>query len=364
MVDKGLRDHGWSYINIDDGWQGIRGGLMTAIQPNSKFADMATLGILIHSFGLKFGIYSTPWRGSYAGHIGSTCDSPDGIYDWIQQGKCSKDYLVQGNVQRNWTHGKYSFVSNDAKQFGQWGVDYLKYDWFPNDVKSTDEMSEALKATGRDIILSLSNNAPIEHAADWARLSNSWRTTGDISNSWTSLSHIGFRQEKWASYAGPGHWNDPDMLIVGSIGWGNPHPTSLTPDEQYTHVSLWCLLSAPLLLGCNLQQLDSFTLNLLTNDEVLAVDQDALGQEATPVASGDGWTIYAKKLEDGSWAVGMFNLDMVPQNISLSLSDLKIQGIQQIRDLWRQKNLGAFTGTFATEVPPHGVMLIRISPPQ
>ncbi len=169
------------------------------------------------------------------------------------------------------------------------GVDYLKYDWQPNDVSSTSAMKDALRATGRDIILSLSNAAEFDQTAEWARLAHAWRTTHDITDTWASMSGIGFTQDRWAPHASPGHWNDPDMLVVGRVGWGNPKPTRLSGDEQYTHISLWCLLSAPLLIGCDLEQLDEFTVSLLTNDEVLEINQDALGKQATAVARGLDW---------------------------------------------------------------------------
>ena len=368
LVGKGLRDHGWTYVNIDDGWQGDRSGPLNAIQPNSKFPDMPGLGKQIHDLGLKLGIYSTPWRGSYLGHIGSSSENEDGSYDWIKSGDHDPYFLIGRDAKAsqkehvaNFHLGKYSFATNDAKQWGEWGIDYLKYDWNPIDVKSTQTMADALRATGRDIVYSLSNRAAFEHVGDWAQLSNAWRTTDDINDSWSSVSGIGFSQDKWASSAGPGHWNDPDMLVVGNVGWGHPHPTKLTPDEQYTHVSLWCLLSAPLLIGCDLNTLDDFTLNLLTNDEVLDVDQDSLGRQATKIVSGEDSFVYAKPLEDGSYAVGLFNTAVVPQNLSVDWSDLKIGNAQVVRDLWRQKDLGKFDSGYSTDVAPHGVVLIRIS---
>jgi alpha-galactosidase len=370
MLDKGLRDHGWTYVNVDDGWQGVRGGPLRAIQPNSKFPDMRALGEQIHAMGLKFGIYSTPWRGTYEGHIGSSCDNEDGTYDWIQAGDCNEFFRIASDAGKwnkkrrsNYAFGKHSFVDKDAAQFGQWAVDYLKYDWLPNDVESTSKMAEALRASGRDIVYSLSNEAPFDHSADLARLSNAWRTTADITDTWPSMSGIGFHQCKWAPFAGPGHWNDPDMLVVGDVGWGHPHPTRLTPDEQYTHISLWCLLSAPLLIGCNLDTLDDFTIGLLTNDEVLEVDQDSLGQQAIQIARDDRSVVYAKHLDDGSCAVGLFNIDLVPHRLSISWSELELTGPQNVRDLWRQLDLGKFETEFSSEVPPHGVILVRVIPP-
>jgi alpha-galactosidase len=369
FVEKGLRDHGWTYINIDDGWQGERGGSLNAIQPNSKFADMKALGEQIHALGLKFGIYSTPWRGTYEGHIGSSCDKEDGTYDWIKAGDSNEFFRIGKNPatwdakrRSNYALGKHSFVEKDAAQWSAWGIDYLKYDWSPIDVKSTAAMAEALRTTGRDIVYSLSNEAPFAHASDWARLSNAWRTTGDITDTWPSMGGIGFAQDKWAPDAGPGHWNDPDMLVVGAVGWGHPQPTRLTPNEQYTHISLWCLLSAPLLIGCNLDALDDFTIGLLTNDEVIEIDQDSLGKQATQIAKGDDYLVYAKPLDDGSWAVGLFNTGVIPQKVTLPWSDLKLDGPQLVRDLWRQKELGTFATAFTAEVAPHGVILVRVHP--
>jgi alpha-galactosidase len=210
------------------------------------------------------------------------------------------------------------------------------------------------------MIFSLSNHAPFEGAADWARLSNAWRTTGDIRDTWQSVGGIGFSQDRWAQFAGPGHWNDPDMLVVGMVGWGTPHATKLTADEQYTHICLWCLLSAPLLLGADLEKLDEFTLSLLSNDEVLAVDQDSLGKQATRVAGEGDLGVWAKELEDGSRAVGLFNRSEKETDISAPFSAIGISGKQIARDLWRQKDLGEFEGEFKAKVASHGVVFVRL----
>src|SRR5664280_263005 len=375
MVDSGLRNHGWTYINIDDGWQATRGGRFDAIQPNSKFPDIKALIDSVHAMGLKFGIYSTPWCGSYAGYIGSSCNQADGSYDWIKNGRHNEFFRI-GTSEKDWTaarsqywrRGQYSFVAADVHQWAAWGVDYLKYDWYPNDIPQVDEVHAALGASGRDIVLSLSNKAPYGLAADWARLANAWRTTWDISDNWESLRAIGFRQDRWAPYAGPGHWNDPDMLVVGRVSCGSsPHPTHLTADEQYTHISLWSLLAAPLFIGCDLTQLDDFTLGLLTNDEVIDVDQDPLGLEATQISSEGAKVIYAKELEDGSFAVGLFNTGDTPATIVFKWKDYgdlprQLPDRQRVRDLWRQKDLGVFDGSFEANVAPHGVVLIRVIP--
>jgi alpha-galactosidase len=224
-------------------------------------------------------------------------------------------------------------------------------------------MGDALRATQRDITYSLSNSAPFDQASEWAKLSNSWRTTGDINDSWKSLSGIGFNQERWTQFAGPGHWNDPDMLVVGKVGWGPKlHDSKLTSDEQYTHISLWCLLSAPLLIGCDIASMDEFTLGLLTNDEVLEIDQDALGKQGHRVGGQENLDVYAKPLEDGTIAVGLFNRGEAEAKITASWTDLGVKGKQRVRDLWRQKDLGNFSDKFESTVSPHGVVFFRLFP--
>src|SRR6202012_1121532 len=191
---------------------------------------------------------------------------------------------------------------------------------------------------------------------------NSWRTTGDINDSWKSMSDIGFSQDKCAAFAKPGGFNDPDMLIVGKVGWGdNQHNTHLTPDEQYTHISLWSLLSSPLLIGCDLGHLDRFTLNLLTNDEVLAISQDDLGKEAVQVLAKDGYLVYVKELQDGGKAVGIFNTSDDYKTITINWSDLGLPGYKNVRDVWRQKYLITDNKVFKTGVPSHGVMLVKLN---
>ncbi len=359
MAKSGLIDHGWTYVNIDDTWQGLRGGQFNGIQANKKFPDMKRLCDAIHAMGLKPGIYSTPWITSYAKFTGGSSDDPSGA--WTKK-------LADGKF---WRHGEHSFAVNDARQWAAWGFDYLKYDWNPNDVPHVEEMSKALRQSGRDIVYSLSNSAPHAHAADWARLANCWRTTGDIWDYWDhsdndwrySVSEIAFTQDRWVPYAGPGHWNDPDMLVVGYVGWGPQlHATKLTPDEQYTHISAWCLLSAPLLIGCDMDRLDPFTLGLLTNDDVLALDQDSLGKQAKRVAAVGAVDVFLKDLEDGSKALGFFNRGDKVQTFAFNkLSPVGIAGKQHVRDLWRQRDLPDATGKVEVTVRPHGVVLLKFS---
>jgi alpha-galactosidase len=409
MAKSGLIKHGWCYINIDDTWQGDRGGPNHALQGNKKFPDMKKLCDQVHALGLKAGIYSTPWVQSYAGYPGGSAITADG--------KWTKATGPRQFNQKNlpWAEGPFPFATQDAKQWAQWGFDYLKYDWNPIEVQQVQEMDDALKASGRDFVYSLSNSAPFDHVEDWARLANAWRTTGDIRDTWDSMCRNGFSQDKWAPYAGPGHWNDPDMLVVGQVGWGPKlHPTGLTPDEQYTHITLWCLLASPMLIGCDMTQLDDFTLSLLSNDEVLAVDQDPLGKEARRVKEDTkaGIEIWARPLADGTTAVGLFNRGRYllqaprrprrgagattpqpwrlidrsgnkaqtfdskdaaeaalqksagPAQITVEWADLHLNGSQEVRDLWRQKDLGQADGKFTATVPFHGAVMLKIGKPQ
>jgi len=365
MVKMELNRHGWTYINIDDAWQGQRGGKWNALQPNEKFPGFKAMVDEIHAKGLKLGVYSTPWISSYAGYPGGSSDFRNGEYpDSIRQNK------------RAYRHtGKYRFEKEDALQMAEWGVDYLKYDW-RIDLVSAERMAAALKNTGRDILYSLSNSAPFALAGDWARIANAWRTGPDIRDSWQSLYTSVFTLDKWAPYGGPGHWNDPDMMILGNVTTGaKMHPTRLTPDEQYSHVSLFSLLSAPLLIGCPIEQLDAFTLNLLTNDEVIDIDQDPLGKPARLVATENDVQVWLKTLEDGSYAVGMFNIDgfgKTPasyfrwgdekaKTFTLDLAKLGLKGRYTIRNVWKQQDMGEYSGVFTTEIRHHGVMLIRLS---
>ncbi|HEX7903211.1 MAG TPA: putative Ig domain-containing protein [Chitinophagaceae bacterium] len=357
MVSSGLIDHGWSYMNIDDVWQGKRGGTYHAILPDSTtFPDMQGLCDEVHKIGLKIGTYSTPWTESYGHHIGGSSMNAEGIFER------TKENIPRNKKQLPYAIGTYKFWENDVKQFAAWGFDYLKYDWNPIEFSETKEMYDLLRASGRDIILSLSNSTPFASIAELSKVSNAWRTGGDIKDNWKSLKSRLLTQDKWAPYAGPGHWNDPDMMIVGWVGWGKgPRPTMLTPDEQYSHMSAWCLQSVPLLLGNDLTKLDAFTLSLLTNDEVIAVNQDPLGKQAVVVSKMDSCGVLAKDLEDGSKAAGLFNVtDSIARKLTVKWSDLGIEGKYIVRDLWRQKDIGTFKDEFSADVNPHGVVMISL----
>lgn len=362
MVKSGLINHGWTYINIDDYWevkpiatndptlQGPERDSQGFIIPNPRFPNMKDLTDYVHSKGLKIGLYSSP------GPL--TC------------GRCI---------------GSYQHEDLDAQQYATWGFDYLKYDWCSYDRIAQREaggtrnnypletykkpyqlMREALDKAPRDIIFSFCQYG-MGNVWEWGAEvgGNSWRTTGDIRDTWSSMSTIGFNQVGHEKYAGPGHFNDPDMLVVGMVGWGpRLHATHLSPNEQYTHISLWCLLDSPLLIGCDMTQLDDFTLSLLTNDEVLEVNQDPLGRQAGRVAKDGSLEVWAKDMEDGSKAVGLFNRGRESAQVTANWSDLGLHGKQKVRDLWRQKDLGKFSNKFEAAVPRHGVVLVRIWPVQ
>jgi len=335
MVEKGLINYGWTYINIDDCWHGQRDPKTGEIRSNEKFPDMKALADYVHSLGLKIGLYTDCGPKTCAGYVGS-----------------------EGHEEQ------------DIMTYAKWGYDYVKIDWCYCEGKNPPAtyklFGDAIKRAPRDIVFSICNWG-VQKPWEWGESvgGNLWRTTGDIEDSWSSMAGIGFGQAGLSKYAGPGHWNDPDMLVVGKVGWGPQlRPSRLTPDEQYTHISLWCLLSAPLLIGCPIEQIDDFTLNLLTNAEVLEVDQDPLGRQGDRITKGDDYEVWAKEMEDGSRAVGLFNLDPYePRMVRIDFSALGLgSGPYRVRDLWRQKDLGNFSNYFEAQVAPHGVVLIRIFP--
>ena len=364
MVSSGLAQHGWTYVNMDDGWSAnVRNPANHALQADPRrFTDIKAMVDEIHALGLKAGIYSSPWEITYGGKLGGSSDNPAGAWP------TNANFRAAKNANKlPFAIGKYHFTTNDAEQFAAWSFDYLKLDWGPVQAPETREMYLALRATHRDIILSLSNNhiknlfPIIGEVSPWAQ---SWRATTDINDNWKRVAFdIGFAQDEWAPFARPGHFNDADMLVVGQVGWFGPlRPTKLTPDEQYTHISLWCLLSVPLLLGCDLEKLDNFTLGLLSNDEVLEVDQDTLCKPAVQLGGEGNLKVYAKPMDDGSLAVGLFNTGATETTVTANWSDLKISGKQRVRDLWRQKDLGVFADKFEAPVASHGVVFVRIFP--
>lgn len=339
MISSGLANHGWNYINIDDGWESSKRAENGTIRSNEKFPDMKLLGDYLHENGLKFGIYSSPGPTTCGGFLGS-----------------------------------YQEEIKDANTYASWGVDYLKYDLcsyrklYPSGLSLAQlqepyiKMHEALKASGRNIVYSLCEYG-MEDVWKWGNYigGNVWRTTGDITDNWNSLKNIGFSQEVPASYNGSQYgFGDPDMLIVGFVGWGDHlHLTKLTPSEQYTHISLWSLLSAPLMLGCDLERMDPFTYNLLSNDEVLAIDQDVAGKGPKKFELSKEIQVWVKEMADGSKAIGIFNLGESRLMRTVKLEEIGMVDNYQIRDVWRQKNLPAGNKVEAI-VPAHGVLLLKI----
>ncbi|MBN1395767.1 MAG: DUF1080 domain-containing protein [Pirellulales bacterium] len=364
MVANGMINHGYQYVNIDACWQVKRGSDdpilggparddQGNLKSNKKFPDMKALADYIHGKGLKAGLYTSPGP--------TTCG---------------------GNYE-----GAYQHEEQDARQFAEWGFDFLKYDWCSygnavqvwGDIENPDleklqkpyrQMGDILKKQDRDIVFNLCQYG-WGGVWKWGREvgGHSWRTAGDLGGSFDGIPAAMFRdvfnlfgRNELQKFSGPGGWNDPDYLLLGHLSnWkGGSAPTPFTPNEQYTHVSLWCLLSAPLILSGDIARLDDFTLGLLCNDEVIEVDQDPLGKAALRVAKQGDLEVWAKDMEDGSKAVGLFNRGEGIQNVTAKWSDLGLEGKQIVRDLWRQKDLGAFENEFSAAVPRHGVVLVRI----
>jgi alpha-galactosidase len=327
MVSSGMKDAGYVYVNIDDTWEGARDANGN-IQTNRKFPDMTALAAYVHSKGLKLGIYSSPGPKTCAGYEGS-----------------------------------YAHETQDAKTWAAWGIDYLKYDWCsasqvfkPTDMQAAyQKMGEALREAGRPIVFSLCQYG-LEHVETWGPAvgGNLWRTTGDISDNWKSMTAIGFeKQAGLEKYAAPGHWNDPDMLEIGNGG--------MSDIEYRTHMSLWAMLAAPLLAGNDIRSMSEATKSILENREVIAVDQDKAGHQGYRVAKDGDTEVWAKPLSGGHLAVGLFNRGEASTTITANWSDLKIAGKHKVRDLWQHENRGVAQDKFSAEVPGHGVVLVRIS---
>ncbi len=327
MVSNGMRDAGYSYINIDDTWEGERDA-QGNLQPNSKFPDMKALADHVHSKGLKIGIYSSPGP--------KTCADFAGSYQHEQQ---------------------------DASQWAAWGIDYLKYDWCSaGKVYSESEMptvykkmGDALRATGRPIVFSLCQYG-LSNVWEWGASvgGNLWRTTGDIADSWKSMSTLGFdKQTGHQKFAGPGHWNDPDMLEVGNGG--------MTYDEYKTHMSLWAMLAAPLLAGNDLRDMNEQTRSILLNKEVIAIDQDKLGRQGYRISKDTGAEIWVKPLDSGDLAVALFNRTDTMATVRAFWEILGLQGKHKVRDLWKHSDIGSVRDTLSADVPQHGVVMLRIS---
>lgn len=326
MVSSGMKAAGYEYVNIDDGWQwkrNERGELM----PNPNFPNMKALADYVHSKGLKLGIYSSPGPRTCANYEGS-----------------------------------YGHELQDTKTWAAWGIDYLKYDWCSAGRVWTDEqmravyerMGFALRAAYRPIVYSLCQYGRAE-VHQWGPFvsGNLWRTTGDIRDTWESMSRIGFSQSDLAPYAGPGHWNDPDMLEVGNGG--------MTPTEYRTHFSLWAILAAPLMAGNDVRNMSAEVKDILMNRDVIAVDQDKLGKAGYRISQNGETEVWMKSLDRGAVAVALFNRSASEAPVSVKWSEIKMSGALKVRDLWKHEDLGKVADGFTATVPSHGTVMIRVS---
>lgn len=359
MVASGMADFGYQFVDIDDAWSkkptlddpALKGPVRDPkgnILPNGYFPDMRALTDYIHSLGLKAGIYTSPGPLTCAHHEGS-----------------------------------YQHEDADAHQFAEWGFDLLKYDWCTYSRvakgKTLADMQEPyikmgaiLMGLDRDVVLNMCQYG-MGDVWKWGRQvgGNSWRTTGDLgvvpNAALPGFYKVGFSNALLSEYAGPGGWNDPDYILIGTVGNARnikapARLTSLTHEEQYSYLSMWSLMAAPLIFSGEMSKLDDFTLNVLCNSEVIDIDQDALGKQGAIVRQTADEFILKKPLEDGSLAVGLFNLTTEPRSISAGWRELGLRGTQAVRDVWRQRDLGSSTQSFSAEVPAHGVIMVRLSP--
>ncbi|MGA3324641.1 MAG: glycoside hydrolase family 27 protein [Terriglobia bacterium] len=335
MVTSGIKAVGYEYVNMDEGWAGERDA-QGVIHPNAKFPDMKALADYIHSKELKLGLYSAPSK--------TTCGGRPGSFGHEEQ---------------------------DAQTYAEWGIDYLKYDLCGledpfNKLAETDlpaahammieayrKMGDALRRTGRPIVYSLCQYG-MDRVWAWGPSvgANLWRTTNDIKDNYTSLSQNGFTQAGLARFAGPGHWNDPDMLEVG-----NPN---FKPVDNFTQMSLWCLLAAPLIAGNDLTNMPPEIQSILCNREVIAVDQDPAGIQGDRVSCEGPLEVWMKPLADGSKAVGLFNRGRSLMNMTLRFVDVGFHGRVQVRDLWEHADRGVFEDSYSTLVLKHGAVLVKV----
>jgi len=333
MVSSGMKAAGYEYIVIDDCWHGKRdaNGFITA-DPEKFPSGIKALADYVHSKGLKFGIYSDAGR--------MTCGKRPGS---------------QGHEYQ------------DALTYARWGVDYLKYDWcYTGGISAEDAyalMSDALRSTGRDIILSICEWGSNQPWLWGKNIGNLWRTTGDITDKWAGkynyswgvLNIVDMNEPLWP-FAGPSHWNDPDMLEVGNGG--------LTTTEYRSHFSLWAMMAAPLIAGNDIAKMDEATREILTNKEVIAVDQDRLGVQGRRAWKDGDKEVWVKQLSGGARAVLLFNRGKEPAEITATWDQLgypeKLRA--NVRDLWAHKDLKPAEESFAATVEPHGVKMFKIQP--
>src|SRR6201998_3904235 len=339
IASNGMKDAGYQYVVIDDCWQVSRDENGFIVADGQHFpSGIKVLADYVHSKGLKFGLYSDAGTKTCAGRPGS-----------------------QGHEYQ------------DALQYARWGADYLKYDWCNTGTRNAEEayttMSNALIATGRPIVFSMCEWGTAK-PWQWAKgIGNLWRTTGDISDKWTSkkkwpdggcceygMVDILDQQVGLEAFAGPGHWNDPDMMEVGNGG--------MTIPEYRAHFSFWALLAAPLISGNDVRSMTREIKEILTNAEVIAVNQDKLGREGRRIFKKDDLDVWGRPLSDGSRAVILFNRGSSESELSVSWEQLAYPGhiSAKVRDLWAHKDVGSFTGTYSAKVGPHSVVMVKITP--
>ncbi|MCX5759110.1 MAG: NPCBM/NEW2 domain-containing protein, partial [Candidatus Hydrogenedentes bacterium] len=340
MVSSGLAAHGYQYVNIDDGWEAGRDAEGN-IQTNDRFPGMRSLGDYIHERGLKFGIYTSPGPKTCGGYTGS-----------------------------------YQHEAQDIRAYAEWGVDFVKYDWcsygglaknnsLEEMIKPYRYLQTALEACNRDMVYSLCQYG-MGDVWKWGAdvNGNLWRTTGDSGDTWGIMASIGFKQDGLEKCAGPGRWNDPDMIQAGMLGMAAaPRPTHLAPNEQVTQITLWAIIAAPLLLSCDLTQLGAFEKALLMNEEVIEINQDVLGKQGNRRAKDGRTEVWARPLSDGTFAVGLFNRGVAKKEVTARWSDLGLEGKQPVRDVWQHKDLGECADAFKAEVPGHGAVLLKLGAP-
>jgi alpha-galactosidase len=339
MATNGMKDAGYQYVVIDDCWQMGRdeNGFIVA-DPQHFPSGIKALADYVHSKGLKFGLYSDAGMKTCAGRVGS-----------------------QGHEYQ------------DAMQYARWGVDYLKYDWCSTFTRNAEEaystMSNALLATGRPIVLSMCEWGTANPWVWGKGIGNLWRTTGDISDVWNSkkkwpdgsccqlgMVDIVDLQVGLESFAGPGHWNDPDMLEVGNGG--------MTNTEYRAHFSLWALLAAPLIAGNDVRSMTPEIKEILTNKEVIVVNQDKLGREGRRVTKNGDVEVWAKEMSDGSRAVILFNRGASESDVDVMWEEIGYPSHlpAKVRDVWEHKDVGSFTGSYSAKVGSHAVVMVRIVP--
>ncbi|MBN1577413.1 MAG: glycoside hydrolase family 27 protein [Chitinispirillaceae bacterium] len=344
MVSTGMKDAGYFYLNLDDNWMATSrdaNGDLRA-DPTRFPGGMKALGDYIHSKGLKFGIYGD--RGL------KTC------------------HHLYGGGFGDTKSGSYLNEERDAKTFASWGVDYLKYDNCEpapgsNMQQDYERMQDALADCGRNIVFSI---CAWEFQPWMPNTGNLWRTTTDILNIWKKTNQWSWGildivdlNEPRAPYAKPGAWNDPDMLQIGNYGNGSPK------DEEYrSHMSLWCIMAAPLITGNDIRKMNQVTRDILLNKEVIAVNQDSAGIQGTKIKSSNGCDVWCKPLgsKDGdNKAVALFNRNDNTRDITVNFSDIGLSGEVQVRDLWAKTDRGSFSGSYTMTVPPHGTGLLKVS---